>query len=243
MKTSKIINTNQEEYVRLGMFSFLFSGQKGGDRDFSRIRAFSMVEVIIASAIVAIGLTAVLQLLSSSLNNAFRDTDAIVATELAQEGLEYAYNVRDANLADSTVSPPGSANAFPTSGTHKFPGTAARDFCGPDAATPRFILSGAGRNCFANAGNSEHRYSLVPVGNFYVFQDGITHFARVVSIELDNVTTPTQAEVTSIVWWGRSDVLPTGVFPGVSADSVDVSQCTRANQCVYVRAVLTNWKP
>ena len=243
MKTSKIINTNQEEYVRLGMFSFLFSGQKGGDRDFSRIRAFSMVEVIIASAIVAIGLTAVLQLLSSSLNNAFRDTDAIVATELAQEGLEYAYNVRDANLADSTVSPPGSANAFPTSGTHKFPGTTARDFCRPDATTPRFILSGAGRNCFANAGNSEHRYSLVPVGNFYVFQDGITHFARVVSIELDNVTTPTQAEVTSIVWWGRSDVLPTGVFPGVSADSVDVSQCTRANQCVYVRAVLTNWKP
>ena len=222
--------------MRLGMFSFLFSGQKGGDRDFSRIRAFSMVEVIIASAIVAIGLTAVLQLLSSSLNNAFRDTDAIVATELAQEGLEYAYNVRDVNLADSTVSPPGSANAFPTSGTHKFPGTTARDFCRPDATTPRFILSGAGRNCFANAGNSEHRYSLVPVGNFYVFQDGITHFARVVSIELDNVTTPTQAEVTSIVWWGRSDVLPTGVFPGVSADSVDVSQCTRANQCVYVRA-------
>ncbi len=229
--------------MRLGMFSFLFSGQKGGDRDFSRIRAFSMVEVIIASAIVAIGLTAVLQLLSSSLNNAFRDTDAIVATELAQEGLEYAYNVRDANLADSTVSPPGSANAFPTSGTHKFPGTAARDFCGPDAATPRFILSGAGRNCFANAKNSEHRYSLVPVGNFYVFQDAVTHFARIVSIELDDVSAPKQAEITSIVWWGRSDVLPTGVFPGVSADSVDVSQCTRANQCAYVRAVLTNWKP
>ena len=229
--------------MRLGMFSFLFSGQKGGDRDFSRIRAFSMVEVIIASAIVAIGLTAVLQLLSSSLNNAFRDTDAIVATELAQEGLEYAYNVRDANLADSTVSPPGSANAFPTSGTHKFPGTAARDFCGPDATTPRFILSGAGRNCFANAKNSEHRYSLVPVGNFYVFQDAVTHFARIVSIELDDVSAPKQAEITSIVWWGRSDVLPTGVFPGVSADSVDVSQCTRANQCAYVRAVLTNWKP
>lgn len=202
-----------------------------------------MVEVIIASAIVAIGLTAVLQLLSSSLNNAFRDTDAIVATELAQEGLEYAYNVRDANLADSTVSPPGSANAFPTSGTHKFPGTAARDFCGPDAATPRFILSGAGRNCFANAKNSEHRYSLVPVGNFYVFQDAVTHFARVVSIELNDTSAPTQAEIISIVWWGRSDVLPTGVFLGVSADDVDVSKCTQANQCVYVRAVLTNWKP
>ena len=234
---------NQEEYVRPGVSPCLSSGRKRENQGLSRTRAFSMVEVIIASAIVAIGLTAVLQLLSSSLNNAFHDTDVIVATELAQEGLEYAYNVRDTNLADSSVSPPGSANAFPTSGTHKFPGTAARDFCGPDATTPRFILSGAGRNCFANAKNSEHRYSLVPVGNFYVFQDAVTHFARIVSIELDDVSAPKQAEITSIVWWGRSDVLPIGVFPGVSADSVDVSQCTRANQCVYVRAVLTNWKP
>lgn len=243
MKTSKIVNMNQRKCASLTMFFGMSFGQKKRNGNLARRRAFSIVEVIIASAIVAIGLTAVLQLLSSSLNNAFRDTDAIVATELAQEGLEYAYNVRDTNLADPSVSPPGSSNAFPTSGTHKFPGTAARDFCRPDATTPRFILSGAGRNCFANARNPEHRYSLIPVGNFYVFQDAVTHFARVVSIELDNIVAPTQAEITSIVWWGRSDVLPTGVFPGVSADSVDVSQCTRANQCVYVRAVLTNWKP
>ena len=235
----KMVYMDQGKYERRPVFFWLFSEQVR-EKSFSRMRAFSMVEVIIASAIVAIGLTAVLQLLSSSLNTTFHDTDAVVATELAQEGLEYAYNVRDNNLAISSA---GNANAFPTSGERKFPGTAGRDFCGPNATTPGFVLSGSNRNCFVNAQSPERRYSLVPSGSFYVFQDAVTHFARVVSIELDNTSTPTQAEITSIVWWGRSDVRPEGVFPGRDADSVDVSRCTRANQCVFVRAVLTNWKP
>jgi len=197
---------------------------------------FSMVEVIISAAIVAIGLTAVLQLLSSSLNTSFRDTDAIVAAELAQEGLEYAYNVRDNNFANGRP-------AFPTAGAFQFPGTAGRDFCGPDFATPTFVLSGGGQNCFPNAKQSEHRYSLTEIGDFYGFQNAVTQFARVVAIELDNGANPTQATVTSIVWWGGSNVLPAGVFPGVNADSINVSQCTRAHQCVYTQAILTGWKP
>ncbi len=217
-------------------FFLLFSGQRKEKANVSRMRAFSILEVLIATAIVAIGLTAVLQLLSSSLNNSFQDTDAIVAVELAQEGLEYAYNVRDNNLVNGRL-------AFPTAGAFRFPGTAGRDFCGPDIASPTFVLAGAGRNCFANALSSEHRYSLNQVGDSYRFQNTITHFARIVSINLDNVAAPTSAEVTSIVWWGQSDTLPAGVFPGVTADSVDVSQCTRVNQCAYVRAVLADWKP
>ncbi|MBP7811856.1 MAG: type II secretion system protein [Candidatus Moranbacteria bacterium] len=203
---------------------------------YGKSRAFSLVEVIITAAIVAIGLTAMLQLLSSALNTAFGDTDAIIAAELAQEGLEYAYNVRDTNLANGRL-------AFPMSGAFQFPGKNNRDFCGPDFVTPTFVLSGVGKNCFASARQSETRYSLALQGNFYRFQNAVTHFARVVSIDLDNNTNPTQAEVTSIVWWGESDVLPTGVFPGVNADNVDVSQCTRAHQCVYTRAILTGWKP
>jgi len=192
---------------------------------------------MIASAIVAIGLTAVLQLLSSSLNNSFRDTDAIVAIELAQEGLEYAYNVRDNNLVNGR-------RAFPIANPFKFPGTTTRDFCGPSFSNPTFVLSGAGRNCFPNAKQSEHRYSLnQQLGTFYGFEDTVTHFARVVSINLDDISDPNNAEITSIVWWGQSDVRPTGVFPGVNADSVDVSQCTRIKHCVYVQAVLTDWKP
>lgn len=235
MRISRVMNRDHKEHGRTVVFSCPLSGQKKSGNAF-RVRAFSMVEVIIASAIVAIGLTAVLQLLSSSLNNVFRDTDAIVATELAQEGLEYTYNVRDSNLA-------ATSDAFPTSGTRAFPGTSSRNFCRLDATTPRFVLSGASRNCFPDARRSSRRYSLVPVGNFYVFQNAVTHFARVIFIELDDVSDPQQAEVTSIVWWGRSDVRPAGVFPGATANTVDVSQCTRANQCVYVQAVLTNWKP
>ncbi len=209
----------------------LFSRQRRQRAGVLRARAFSIIEVLIATAVVAIGLTAVLQLLSSSLSNSFQDTDAIIAVELAQEGLEYAYNFRDNNLVNGLAP------------FTNFPGSAGRDFCGPDIASPTFVLAGVGRNCFANALSSEHRYSLNQVGDSYRFQNTVTHFARIVSINLDNIVTPTSAEVTSIVWWGQSDTLPAGVFPGVTADSIDVSQCTRVNQCAYVRAVLADWKP
>lgn len=229
------INPVGEGKELVGIRSRLFAGLVR-KRSGVRLRAFSIVEVIIASAIVAIGLTAVLQLLSTSLNTSFRDTEAIVAVELAQEGLEYAYNVRDNNLTDSR-------EAFPASGMFQFPGSSTSDFCAPNVNNPTFVLTGGNQNCFSDTSSPESRFSLAQSGNFFVFQDAITHFARVVSIELDNVAAPTRAEITSIVWWGRSNVRPTGVFPGTTAASVNVSECTRENQCAYVRAILTDWKP
>ncbi len=201
----------------------------------SQVRAFSIVEVMLASAILAIGLTAILQLLSSSLKSSFDNADAIVAIELAQEGIEYAYNVRDNNLVNGRP-------AFPTSGDYKFPGTTKRDFCAPNNTSPKFILTGGNKNCFANAKQSEQRYSLDQAGGFYDFQNGVTHFARVVSVNLDNISDPKSAEITSVVWWGGSDTRPSGVFTGVDADDVDISKCTRAKRCAYVRTILTNWK-
>ncbi len=221
--------------MRGNIFSWSILKQKRRDGNRVTQRAFSIIEVMIATGVVAIGLTAVLQLLAGSLDASFRDSEAIVATELAQEGLEYVYNVRDNNLANGRP-------AFPTAGADKFPGTAARDFCRPDFVTPKFILSGVGRNCFANALSPQSRYSLNQLGAFYSFQNALTHYARVVTIELDNIVTPKSAEITSIVWWGGSNVLPAGVFPGVTADSVDVSQCTRINRCVYVRTILEDWR-
>jgi type II secretory pathway pseudopilin PulG len=233
MFTLKLLNPEEKQERSF----WLFLKKEKKHRRCFRMRAFSIVEVMISSAVIAVGLTAILQLLASSLASSFRETDAIVAIGLAQEGLEYAYNVRDNNIVNGRPS-------FPTSGAFKFPGTAGRDFCGPSFTNPGFVLSGASRNCFANATNSEHRYSLnLFMGTFYGFENAITHFARVVSINLDDVTNPGNAEITSIVWWGQSNVRPAGVFPGPSADSIDVSRCTRANQCVYVRAVLADWKP
>lgn len=215
---------------------FFVSKKKAGKNSGHRCkRAFSIVEVMIAASIISIGVLAVLQLLYSSLGSLLRDSDAIVATELAQEGLEYAYNVRDNNLANGRP-------AFPTRGDNKFPGTISRDFCRLDSVTPFFILSGVNRNCFPNASQSQHRYSLNQVGAFYSFQNVLAKYARVLTIELDNTAAPKSAEITSIVWWGGSDVPPTGVFPGVTADSVNLSQCTRINRCVYIRTILEDWR-
>lgn len=199
------------------------------------LRAFSIVEVMIASAVVTIGLLGLLQLLVSSLGASFRDTNALVAAELSQEGLEYAYHVRDNNFVRNYP-------AFPTMGDSEFPGKAHVDFCAPDFETPTFALSGDNKNCFSSTQWSEQRYSLAPQGNFYASQDTVTHFARVVFIQLNDLANPTSANIISIVWWGGSDVPPAGVFPA-NNDSVDVSRCTQVNQCVYTRAVLTDWKP
>ena len=63
---------------------------------------FSLLEVIIALFVLSIGITAMLSLISNSINNSNEAKDMIAAAQLAQEGVELVRNKRDNNyISDS----------------------------------------------------------------------------------------------------------------------------------------------
>jgi type II secretory pathway pseudopilin PulG len=64
---------------------------------------FSLLEVIIAIFVITIGIIGVANLISYSISSVAVAKSQIIATELAQEGLEIVRNIRDSNwLADIT---------------------------------------------------------------------------------------------------------------------------------------------
>lgn len=60
---------------------------------------FSLIEVILAIAILSIGLVAIMKLASLNLRTSMDSRDEIVAASLAQDGLELVYNIKDNNKA------------------------------------------------------------------------------------------------------------------------------------------------
>lgn len=192
---------------------------------------FSIVEVLVTTAVVAIGLTAIVQLLSSSLKVSFNNRDLVVGTSLAQEGLELAFNFRDNNLANGVLP------------FDNFAGANNRDFCRLDYLVPGFILSGGSRNCFGSVPvDPSARYSLELNGGGYMHVNGVRKYARVIAVARDMVNTPPRYQtITSIVWWSGSNARPAGVFPNNIAGNVNVANCTVANSCAYVQATLHDW--
>jgi len=66
-------------------------------------KAFSLLEVIIAIFVIVIGIVGAVNLISYSISSVAVAKSQIIATELAQEGLEIVRNIRDSNwLADIT---------------------------------------------------------------------------------------------------------------------------------------------
>lgn len=192
---------------------------------------FSIVEVLVTTAVVVIGLTAIVQLLSSSLRVSFSNRDVVIGTSLAQEGLELALNFRDNNLANGVLP------------FDNFAGANNRDFCRLDYLVPQFILSGGSRNCFGSVPvDPSVRYSLELSGGGYTHVNGVRKYARAIAIARDTVNTPPRYQtITSIVWWSGSDARPAGVFPDNIAANVNVANCTVANRCAYVQATLHDW--
>lgn len=62
-------------------------------------KGFSLLEVMMALFVLSIGVTGVLSLMTNSITNSNDARDAIVAAQLAQEGIELIRNKRDSNVA------------------------------------------------------------------------------------------------------------------------------------------------
>jgi len=60
-------------------------------------KAFSIIEVMIGIFVFSLGLISIYALLASSLNVNSYNRNAIIASQLAREQLEFVYNLRDTN--------------------------------------------------------------------------------------------------------------------------------------------------
>ena len=60
--------------------------------------AFTLIEILIAISVFAIGILAVLRVLTGNLSTLDTANIKLQATVLAKEGIELLYNVRDSNL-------------------------------------------------------------------------------------------------------------------------------------------------
>jgi type II secretory pathway pseudopilin PulG len=69
----------------------------------SRIRAFTLIETLVAISLLVIAIVAPMSLVSQSLASAYFARDQVTAYNLAQEGIEVIRSVRDGNILQNAV--------------------------------------------------------------------------------------------------------------------------------------------
>ena len=186
------------------------------------LRGFSLGEVLLAAFVLTVGVLTLTALMTSSLRQSLESQNAIIAVELAQEGVELVRNVRDNDFAAGND---GFSN-FSNPDKH----------CHVDYNDPAADL---GSNCKPARGD-ESQYYLQYVGGFYGhFNATKERFSRYIYINYTSGSDP-NAVVRSFVYWGGG---ASGMF--VLADVLgngDTTKCTVAKKCVFTEITLTSWR-
>lgn len=147
------------------------------------LKGFSLGEVLLASFVLTVGLLSITALMASSLRNSLETRDAIIAAELAQEGIELVRNVRDNDLASGG----DGFTAFNPGQKH----------CRRDHND-----SLASLDCNGSWG-SVSRYYLQYTGGLYAHTStALTRFSRYIYVDYN----PGQDEsrIISFVYWGAT---------------------------------------
>jgi type II secretory pathway pseudopilin PulG len=181
----------------------------------SKKSGFSILEVVLAAAVLTIGLVAVIGLISSSMKSSMTSRDQAVATELMQEGIELVRNVRDNNQAqiftERAVTGSSTKNVF--------------DYInnGSDCRIDKDFSYGLG-NDIECSGN----YNLNLSSSFYIHGAGsATKFSR--RIKIEDFNSGKGRKITSIVTWD-----------GGNTPNQDVNLCTTASKCIWASTILTD---
>jgi len=213
------------------------------------LRGFSLGEVILSVAVLTVGILPILGAMTGALRTTFDAESEIVATGLAQEGVELVMNVRDNALACKASS--GEPDCASYTGFEKFPGD--RKYCRIDynddnvfrydSVARRGVLIESSSNCRADndpASNADRYFDLKPNANDFYQNSGGTEgkFKRQLVFDYDGASAYT---VYSIVYWGNSP-LPNNAADTVATVIASLSSCTLANQCLYVKVKLSAWK-
>lgn len=146
-------------------------------------RGFSIGEVILSAFVLAVGIVAVIGLLSSSIKHSIDSRDEIIASQLAQEGVELVRNIRDNNYANSQTYDTGIGNcagtridsSILTDGDPTLP-------CPPNSYALYF-----------NSTTLKYGHSI----------SDATKFSR--KIIISDSANPAGKQVESRVWWGSTE--------------------------------------
>ncbi|TXG77729.1 hypothetical protein E6Q11_02290 [Candidatus Dojkabacteria bacterium] len=179
-----------------------------------KLRGFTVGEVVLSSFVLTLGLTSAVSLISQSFRTSVDNQNVIIASELAQEGVELVRNFRDNNLVKkaATGSPDDVFTNFPSGTNNKCVisyNSTSLDCGGPET---QLALS-----------NGLYQASGVA---------GLSRFYRLLKIE--HVPPSPTARVKSFVTWQD----PGGSLNGGG----DTTWCTLSNKCVYTEIFLTEWQ-
>lgn len=184
----------------------------------TRFRGFSIGEVVIAAAVITVGVLATLNLLYSSRNTERGNRDFIVAAQLAQEGVEIVRNIRDNNFASG-----GGGYADISSVT----GGGVRPHCTVNFGGTTYVTGAQLYDC----------KNSVPALSGALSATSVTLNGMVYSryVNMNFVSAAPSVEVAAFVYWG-------GLWsPGNNVATMKAT-CNRQNQCAYSEASLLGWK-
>ncbi len=204
-------------------------------------KGFSIGEVMVAMFILLVGIVDAIFLTVRSVEGLHDSRDAVIATLLAQEGVELVRNVRDNNVTQDC---PGDQRCTAFDEQYGFLSVtgAPISWCTIDYDTDtddsHLDCSGASRDDRLYLNNERELYDHGGGSGTYLD----TELRRRIYVEYDtsdnlplNASTPVDqitANVTSVVVFGEAD------FP----DSGNIeTECMIARGCVYAQTRLTSW--
>lgn len=184
------------------------------NNNFSKYRAgFSLVEVLFSLTVLSVGVASVAVLMTSNIKNSITAKNQVIASQLAQEGVELVKNIKDNQdltalrfTADMQTGNDYRVDFDSNYATFKGSGTVSSGF-----DNKQLFLK-------LNGGIFMHESAMTPTP---------TKFYRKISVTVTPpappVTTTGSAEVTSYVIWGGTE------FP---------TTCNTANKCVKIISIL-----
>lgn len=185
-----------------------------------RLAGFSIGEVLLAGFVLAVGIVSVVGLMGASFAQSSESQKLIIASELAQEGIELVRNVRDNQIAAKANGDATVTNVLAT-----LNGLSNKNQCRIDYNSTITCALGSATG-------------LKLGGNFYDHQgSGDDLFYRRIKIE-SGADTNNGLRIYSFVAWRTP--LPSNFDSGSPSNAI--ASCTTANHCVYTEHLLTPWK-
>ncbi|MDX9913148.1 MAG: hypothetical protein RBS77_01040 [Candidatus Moranbacteria bacterium] len=186
-------------------------------------KGFSIGEVILSTFVLGVTMVSVLSLYNQGLKSFQDERDSIIASMLAQEGVELARNVRDNNWARRSGVDDTDPATFASFGVSA--GNTEND-C--RISYNSYVMNGEEIDYGSGILCAGASYALyVNAAGFYTHNSTgatATKFRRAITLDYSNSD---DIVVTSFVSWDNGNP--------------DTSNCTTANKCVFSQSTLTNW--
>ena len=190
--------------------------------------AFTLPETLLSIILLTVGLLVVLTYFATAHRHAVETRSAIIAANLAQEGVEVVRNIRDTN----------EMHRFRDWTTGDNCSTSTNGDCDPFRGFPNNVNQRKTVNynstVFTNPGQT---WLTLNASNFYTHGAGATTlFYRVIRVDVAGAGVDQTARVYSFATWQD----PFSNLNGPIGDAVD--WCTLDNKCIYTQLLLTVYR-